>query len=48
VIKQKKNYDTRTHRKFLELCKQGKNKEAIEMWRVYLSKVQQMILTDKK
>lgn len=47
-IKQKKNYDTTTHRKFLELCKQGKTKEAIEIWQVYLNKIQQIILSDKK
>ena len=48
VIKQKKNYDTKPHRKFLELCRQNKTKEAIELWQAYVSKIQQIILTDKK
>ncbi|HMS33252.1 MAG TPA: GntR family transcriptional regulator [Ignavibacteria bacterium] len=48
VIKQKKNYNTAPHRKFLELCRRKKTKQAIELWQVYLSKIQQIILTGKK
>lgn len=47
-IKQKKNYDISPHREFLKLCMENKINEAIKYWEAYLSKVQQIMLKDKK
>jgi len=47
-IKQKKNYDISPHREFLKLCRENKINEAVKYWGTYLSKVQQIMLKDKK
>lgn len=47
-IKQRKHYDTSSHKKFLELCRQNKKKEAIKLWMNYVNKVEKISLKDKK
>lgn len=43
-IGQHKHYDISNHRKFLEICKTSKKDEAIEHWKDYLNKIEQIIL----
>ena len=46
-IKQNKAYNTTSHRQFLKLCKEKKDREAINTWMEHVNNIQQLSLVDK-